>query len=69
MTGVQTCALPIFVMTVRAKKTGPNTWEGTTSANGMTIQFKTTISADGRVLTSESINEPTKLHSVFDRVH
>ena len=57
------------VMTVRAKKTGPNTWEGTTSANGMTIQFKTTISADGRVLTSESINGPTKPHSVFDRVH
>ena len=57
------------VMTVRAKKTAPNTWEGTTSANGMTIQFKTTISADGNVLTSESINGPTKLHSVFDRVH
>ena len=57
------------VMTLRAKKTGPNTWEGTTSANGMTSQFKTTISADGKVLTSESINGPTKLHSVFDRVH
>ena len=56
------------VMTMRAKQTGPNTWEGSTSANGMTIQFKTTISADGRVLTTESINGPTKLQSVFDRV-
>ena len=56
------------VMMLRAKKTGPNTWEGTTSANGMTSQFKTTISADGKVLTSESINGPTKSHSVFDRV-
>lgn len=55
------------VMTVRAKKTGPNTWEGTISANGMTTQFRTTISADGKVLTSESINGPT-MQSVFDRV-
>ena len=57
------------VMTVRAKKTGPNTWEGTVSANGMTTQSKTTISADGKVLTSESINGPTKMQSVFDRVN
>ena len=57
------------VMTIRAKKTGPNTWEGTITANGMTSQFKTTLSADGKVLTSESINEPTKSHSVFDRVN
>ena len=56
------------VMTMRGKKTGPNTWEGTISANGMTTQFKTTLSADGNVLTSESINGPTKEHSVFDRV-
>ena len=57
------------VMTLRAKKTGPNTWEGTTSANGMTSQFKTTISADGKVLTSESTDGPIKSHSVFDRVN
>ena len=57
------------VMTVRGKKTAPNTWEGSISANGMTTQFRTTISADGKVLTSESINGPTKSHSVFDRVH
>ena len=57
------------VMTVRAKKTGPNTWEGTISANGMTTQFRTTMSADGKVLTSESLNGPTKMHSIFDRVN
>ena len=56
------------VMTMRAKKTGPNTYEGSTSANGMTIQFKTTISADGKVMTTESTNEPIKSRSVFDRV-
>jgi hypothetical protein len=56
-------------MTIRAKKTGPNTWEGTASANGMTSQFKTTISVDGKVLTSESTDGPIKLRSVFDRVH
>ena len=57
------------VMTVRAKKTGPNTWEGIISANGMTTQFRTTLSADGKVLTSESIGGPTKMQSVFDRVN
>jgi hypothetical protein len=56
------------VMTIRAKKSGPNTWEGTISANGMTTQFKTTLSADGNVLTTESVNGPTKEQSVFDRV-
>ena len=57
------------VMMLRAKKTGPNTYEGSTSANGITSQYKTTISADGKVMTSESINGPIKSHSVFDRVH
>ena len=56
------------VMTIRGKKTGPNTWEGTTSANGMTSRFKTTLSADGKVLTSESMDGQTKSRSVFDRV-
>ena len=35
----------------------------------MTIQSKTTISADGKVLTTESINAPIKSQSVFDRVN
>ncbi len=56
------------VMTISAKRTGPNTYEGSTSANGMTNQYKTTISADGKVMTSESMNGPTKMRSVFDRV-
>jgi len=56
------------VMTTRAKKPGPNTWEGTISANGMTTHFKTTISADGKVLTTESTDGPVK-QSVFDRVN
>jgi hypothetical protein len=58
------------VMTLRVKKTGPNTYEGTTSANGATSQFKTTISADGKVMTSESIAGAIKGQlSVFDRVN
>ena len=57
------------VMTMRAKKTGPNTYEGSTSANGMTTQFKTTISADGKVMTTESTDGPVKAHSIFDRVN
>jgi hypothetical protein len=57
------------VMMLRAKKTGPNTYEGSTSANGMTSQYKTTISADGKVMTSESTDGPIKSRSVFDRVN
>jgi hypothetical protein len=57
------------VMTIRAKKTGPNVYEGSTTANGVTSTFKTTISADGKVMTSESTNGPIKSQSVFDRVN
>lgn len=56
------------VMMISGKKTGPNTYEGSTSANGMTTQYKTTISADGKVMTVESTNGP-KSKSVFDRVN
>jgi hypothetical protein len=56
------------VMMLRGKKTGPNTYEGSTSANGVTSQYKTTISADGKVMTVESTNGP-KFTSVFDRVN
>jgi hypothetical protein len=56
------------VMMVRLKKTGPNTYEGSVS-NGVTSQSKTTISADGKVMTSESINGLIKSQSVFDRVN
>lgn len=56
------------VMTIRATKVGPNTYEGSTSANGQTAGYKTTISADGKVMTSESTSGPIKSRSVFDRV-
>ena len=56
------------VMTLRGKRTGPNTYEGSVSANGMTMQSKTTLSADGKVMTVESIGEQVKSKSVFDRV-
>ena len=57
------------VMTLRVKKTGPNTYEGSTSANGKITQSRTTISADGKVMTVESTDGPVKSKSVFDRVN
>ena len=57
------------VMTFRAKRTGPNTSEGSTAANGMTTSFTTTVSADGKVMTSESTTGPIKSRSVYDRVN
>jgi hypothetical protein len=56
------------VMMMGAKRTGSNVWEGSMSNNGTTTQFKTTLSADGKVLTSESTSGSMKLRSVFDRV-
>ena len=57
------------VMTFRAKRTGPNTYEGSTTANGTTTNFKTTVSADGKVMTSESTTGSIKSRSVYDRVN
>jgi len=56
------------VMTLRGKRTGPNTYEGSVSANGMTTQSRTTLSADGKVMTVESTSGTGKSKSVFDRV-
>ena len=56
------------VMTVRAKKTGPNTYEGSASGPGGTITSKTTISADGKTLTTEGTSGPNGERAVFDRV-
>lgn len=56
------------VMTIRAVKVGPTTYEGSTSANGQTAGYRTTVSADGKVMTSESTDGPIKSRSVFDRV-
>jgi hypothetical protein len=55
-------------MTIRAKRSGPNTYEGSTAANGMTTNFITTVSADGKVMTSESTTGPIQARSVYDRV-
>ena len=56
------------VMTMRGKKTGPNTYEGSTTGPGGTITYKTTISPDGKTMTTESTAGPNPGRSVFDRV-
>jgi uncharacterized protein (DUF2147 family) len=56
------------VMTLSAKKTGPNTYEGSIGGPGGTSTYKTTISADGKTMTSESTSGPNAMRSVFDRV-
>ena len=56
------------VMTLRAKKTGPNTYEGSIAGPGGTRNYKTTISADGKTMTSEDTSGPNVERSVFDRV-
>ncbi len=56
------------VMTIRAKKTGPDAYEGSTTGPNGTSTFRTTFSADGRTMTSDSVTGPIKSHVVFDRV-
>ena len=56
------------VMTMRGKKTGPNTYEGSVSGPGGTSNYKTTISADGKTMTTESTSGQNLGRSVFDRV-
>jgi uncharacterized protein (DUF2147 family) len=56
------------VMTMSAKRTGPNTYEGSTAGPGGTSTYKTTISADGKTMTSEGTSGPNPERSVFDRV-
>jgi hypothetical protein len=56
------------VMTMRGKRTGPNSYEGSTSGAGGTSTFKTTISADGKTMTTDSTSGPNPGQSVFDRV-
>src|SRR5258706_551219 len=46
------------VMTMRGKKTGPNTYEGSVSGPGGTTAYKTTISPDGKTMTTESTSGP-----------
>ena len=56
------------VMSLRGKKTGPNTYEGSVSGPGGTSTYKTTISADGKTMTTESTSGKDIGRSVFDRV-
>ena len=56
------------VMTLRGKKTGPNTYEGSVAGPGGTGTSKTTISADGKTMTVDGMMGPIASHLVFDRV-
>lgn len=68
-TEVPVCSSGKVVMTLRAKKTGANVWEGPMSNSGTTTQFRTTLGSDGKVLLSESTSGPMKTRNVFDRVN
>lgn len=57
------------VMKIRAKRTGPNSYEGSTSGPGGTGTFKTTVSADGRTMTTEGTMGTSLMQSTFDRVN
>ena len=56
------------VMKIRVKRTGPNVYEGSTEGPGGTSTFKTTISDDGKVMTTESTSGPKTSQAVFDLV-
>ncbi len=56
------------VMTLRGKKTGPNTFEGSVTGPGGTGTSKTTISADGKTMTVDGMIGSIASHLVFDRV-
>ena len=56
------------VMTLRGKRTGPNTYEGSVTGPGGTSTTKTTLSADGKTMTVDGMTRSIASHSVFDRV-
>ena len=56
------------VMTLRGKRTGPNTYEGSVTGPGGTSTTKTTLSADGKTMTVDGMAGSIALHTVFDRV-
>jgi uncharacterized protein (DUF2147 family) len=56
------------VMKLSGKKTGPNTYEGSVSGPGGASTYKTTISADGKTMTTDSTSGKDIGRSVFDRV-
>jgi hypothetical protein len=56
------------VMTLRGKKTGPNTYEGSVAGPRGTGTSKTTLSADGKTMTVDGMMGSIASHLVFDRV-
>ena len=56
------------VMTLRGKRTGPNTYEGSATGPGGTSTSKTTLSADGKTMTIDGMMGSIASHLVFDRV-
>ena len=56
------------VMTLRGKRTGPNTYEGSVTGPGGTGTSKTTLSADGKTMTIDGVMGSIASHLVFDRV-
>ena len=56
------------VMTLRGKRTGPNTYEGSVTGPGGTGTSRTTVSADGKTMTVDGMMGSIASHLVFDRV-
>ena len=56
------------VMTMRGKRIGPNTYEGSVAGPGGTGTSKTTLSADGKTMTVDGMMGSIASHLVFDRV-
>ena len=56
------------VMTLRGKRIGPNTYEGSVTGPGGTGTSKTTLSADGKTMTVDGMMGSIASHLVFDRV-
>jgi len=56
------------VMTLRGKRTGPNTYEGSVAGPGGTGTSKTTLSSDGKTMTVDGMMGSIASHLVFDRV-
>jgi hypothetical protein len=56
------------VMTLRGKRTGPNTYESSVAGPGGTGTSKTTLSSDGKTMTIDGTMGSIASHLVFDRV-
>ena len=56
------------VMTLRGKRIGPNTYEGSVAGPGGTGTSKTTLSADGKTMTIDGMMGSIASHLIFDRV-